>query len=223
MRQTQVFTKTNKTVPADEAALNAKLLIQAGYIYKQMAGAYVFLPLGKRVLDKIVQIVREEMNAIGGNELSMTALQPQEPWEASGRWSEEAMDVWFKTELATGSTLGLAPTHEEPITQMMTRFISSYKDLPAYPYQFQIKFRNELRSKSGLMRGREFLMKDLYSFCRDRASHDQFYERITEAYHKVYERLGIGDITFKTFASGGSFFVNRHQINLKWRHIFWPD
>lgn len=212
MRQTQVFTKTNKTVPADEAALNAKLLIQAGYIYKQMAGAYVFLPLGKRVLDKIVQIVREEMNAIGGNELSMTALQPQEPWEASGRWSEEAMDVWFKTELATGSTLGLAPTHEEPITQMMTRFISSYKDLPAYPYQFQIKFRNELRSKSGLMRGREFLMKDLYSFCRDRASHDQFYERITEAYHKVYERLGIGDITFKTFASGGSFSKYSHEF-----------
>lgn len=212
MRQTQVFTKTNKTVPADEAALNAKLLIQAGYIYKQMAGAYVFLPLGKRVLDKIVQIVREEMNAIGGNELSMTALQPQEPWEASGRWSEEAMDIWFKTQLATGATLGLAPTHEEPITQMMTRFISSYKDLPAYPYQFQNKFRNELRSKSGLMRGREFLMKDLYSFCRDRDSHDKFYEQITEAYHKVYERLGIGDITFKTFASGGSFSKYSHEF-----------
>lgn len=212
MRQTQVFTKTSKTVPADEAALNAKLLIQAGYIYKQMAGAYVFLPLGKRVLDKIVQIIREEMNAIGGNELSMTALQPQEPWEASGRWSEEAMDVWFKTELATGSTLGLAPTHEEPITQMMTRFISSYKDLPAYPYQFQIKFRNELRSKSGLMRGREFLMKDLYSFCQDRDSHDKFYEQITEAYHRVYERLGIGDITFKTFASGGSFSKYSHEF-----------
>lgn len=212
MRQTQVFTKTNKNVPADEAALNAKLLIQAGYIYKQMAGAYVFLPLGKRVLDKIVQIVREEMNAIGGNELSMTALQPQEPWEASGRWSEEAMDVWFKTELATGTTLGLAPTHEEPITQMMTRFIASYKDLPAYPYQFQIKFRNELRSKSGLMRGREFLMKDLYSFCRDRDSHDKFYEQITEAYHRVYDRLGIGDVTFKTFASGGSFSKYSHEF-----------
>lgn len=212
MRQTQVLTKTNKNVPADEAALNAKLLIQAGYIYKQMAGAYVFLPLGKRVLDKIVQIIREEMNAVGGNELSMTALQPQEPWEASGRWSEEAMDVWFKTELATGATLGLAPTHEEPITQMMTRFIASYKDLPAYPYQFQIKFRNELRSKSGLMRGREFLMKDLYSFCRDRDSHDKFYEQITEAYHRVYDRLGIGDVTFKTFASGGSFSKYSHEF-----------
>ena len=212
MRQTQVFTKTNKTVPADEAALNAKLLIQAGYIYKQMAGAYVFLPLGKRVLDKIVQIVREEMDAIGGNELSMTALQPQEPWEASGRWSDEAMDIWFKTELATGATLGLAPTHEEPITQMMTRFISSYKDLPAYPYQFQTKFRNELRSKSGLMRGREFLMKDLYSFCRDRETHDAFYEKISEAYHRVYERLGIGEITFKTFASGGSFSKYSHEF-----------
>lgn len=212
MRRTQVFTKTNKTVPADETALNAKLLIQAGYVYKQMAGVYAFLPLGKRVLDKIVQIIREEMNAIGGNELSMTALQPAEPWKASGRWSEEAMDVWFKTDLASGSTLGLAPTHEEPITQMMTRYIASYKDLPAYPYQFQIKFRNELRAKSGLMRGREFLMKDLYSFCRDREAHDEFYAQITEAYHRIYERLGLGDITFKTFASGGSFAKYSHEF-----------
>lgn len=212
MKQTELFTKTNKTVPADEAALNAKLLIQAGYIYKQMAGVYTFLPLGKRVLDKIVQIIREEINAIGGNELSMTALQPQEPWEASGRWSEEAMDVWFKTQLASGSTLGLAPTHEEPITQMMTRFISSYKDLPVFPYQFQTKFRNELRAKSGLMRGREFLMKDLYSFCRDRDEHEAFYDRVIGAYDKIYQRLGIGEITFKTFASGGSFSKYSHEF-----------
>lgn len=212
MKQTELFTKTNKTVPADEAALNAKLLIQAGYIYKQMAGVYTFLPLGKRVLDEIVQIIREEINAIGGNELSMTALQPQEPWEASGRWSEEAMDVWFKTQLASGSTLGLAPTHEEPITQMMTRFISSYKDLPVFPYQFQTKFRNELRAKSGLMRGREFLMKDLYSFCRDRDEHEAFYDRVIGAYDKIYQRLGIGEITFKTFASGGSFSKYSHEF-----------
>ena len=122
------------------------------------------------------------------------------------------MDVWFKTRLANGSELGLAPTHEEPITKMMRGFIASYKDLPCYPYQFQIKFRNELRSKSGLMRGREFLMKDLYSFSRNRAEHDEFYEIISQAYGRIYERLGIGDITYKTFASGGSFSKYSHEF-----------
>jgi prolyl-tRNA synthetase len=170
------------------------------------------LPLGKRVLDKIMQIIREEMNAIGGNELSMTALQQKDVWEASGRWSDEVMDVWFKTTLANGTELGLAPTHEEPLTRLMKSFISSYKDLPVYPYQFQIKFRNELRSKSGLMRGREFWMKDLYSFSRTQEEHDAFYEKATEAYHKVYTRLGLGDITYKTFASGGSFSKYSHEF-----------
>ncbi len=212
MRYSKMFATTKKEVPADEHALNAKLLIQAGYIDKQMAGVYAFLPMGKIVLDKIVQIIREEMNAIGGEEISMTALQSKEPWEATDRWSDDVMDVWFKTKLANGSDLGLAPTHEEPLTKLMKRFINSYKDLPAYPYQFQTKFRNELRSKSGLMRGREFLMKDLYSFSLNREDHDRFYEVITEAYHKCYERLGIGDITYKTFASGGSFSQFSHEF-----------
>lgn len=212
MRVSQLFTKTTKNVPADETAKNAQLLIQAGFINKEMAGVYSFLPLGKRVLDNIVQIIREEMNALGGNEISMTALQSSEPWEASGRWSDDVMDVWFRTKLATGAELGLAPTHEEPLTVVMKRFISSYKDLPAYPYQFQIKFRNELRSKSGLMRGREFLMKDLYSFSRDRDAHEVFYENAALAYDKVFERLGIGDITYKTFASGGSFSKYSHEF-----------
>ena len=211
MRLSNLFTKTSKTAPADEVAKNAQLLIRAGFVYKEMAGVYAYLPLGKRVLEKIIQIVREEMNAVGGNEISLTALQHKEAWEASGRWSDEVMDVWFKTKLATGTELGLAPTHEEPLTRLMKNYISSYKDLPVYPYQFQIKFRNELRSKSGLMRGREFWMKDLYSFSRDQEEHDKFYELISKAYDKVYSRLGLGDITYKTFASGGSFAKYSHE------------
>lgn len=212
MRVSHLFTKTSKTAPADEVAKNAQLLIRAGFVHKEFAGVYTYLPLGKRVLEKVTQVVREEMNAIGGNEISLTALQQKDVWEASGRWSDEVMDVWFKTKLANGTDLGLAPTHEEPLTKLMKNFISSYKDLPVYPYQFQIKFRNELRSKSGLMRGREFWMKDLYSFSRTQAEHDAFYEVISAAYERVYERLGLGDITYKTFASGGSFSKYSHEF-----------
>lgn len=212
MRVSQLFTKTSKTAPADEVSKNAQLLIRAGFVYKEMAGVYTYLPLGKRVLDKIIQIIREEMNSVGGNEISLTALQQKDVWEASGRWSDEVMDVWFKTKLASGAELGLAPTHEEPLTKLMKNFVSSYKDLPVYPYQFQIKFRNELRSKSGLMRGREFWMKDLYSLSRTQEEHDAFYEKISEAYGRVYARLGLGDITYKTFASGGSFAKYSHEF-----------
>ncbi len=208
----KLFTRTLRDAPADEVAKNAQLLIRAGFVYKEMAGVYTYLPLGKRTLEKIIQIIREEMNAVGGNEVSMTALQPKDVWEASGRWSDDVMDVWFKTKLATGADVGLAPTHEEPLTQLMKNYIASYKDLPVYPYQFQIKFRNELRSKSGLMRGREFWMKDLYSFSRSVDEHDEFYEKISTAYDKVYERLGIGGITYKTFASGGSFSKYSHEF-----------
>jgi prolyl-tRNA synthetase len=212
MKSSQLFTRTSKTIPADETSRNAQLLIQAGFVHKEMAGVYAFLPLGKRVLDNIVQIIREEMNAIGGQEVSLTALQNKDVWEASGRWSDEVIDVWFRTKLANGSELGLAPTHEEPLTNLMKQFVSSYNDLPAQPYQFQTKFRNELRSKSGLMRGREFMMKDLYSFNVDKQSHETFYELTAEAYKKVFERLGIGDITYKTFASGGSFSKYSHEF-----------
>lgn len=212
MKATQLFTKTSKTAPGDETAKNAQLLIKAGFIDKQMAGVYTYLPLGKLVLENITQIIREEMNSVGGNEISLTALQPKDVWEASGRWDDKVMDVWFKTKLANGSELGLAPTHEEPLTQLMKRFINSYKDLPVFPYQFQIKFRNELRSKSGLMRGREFWMKDLYSFSKNKEEHESFYELISEAYNRVYSRLGIGDITYKTFASGGSFSKYSHEF-----------
>ncbi len=212
MRITKLFTKTLKNAPADEVAKNAQLLIRAGYVYKEMAGVYAYLPLGKKVLENIIQVIREEMNAVGGNEISLTALQPSEVWQTSGRWDDNVMDVWFKTKLANGSELGLAPTHEEPLTKLMKNYIRSYKDLPVYPYQFQIKFRNELRSKSGLMRGREFWMKDLYSFSRTQEEHDAFYEQISEAYNRVFQRLGLGDSTFKTFASGGSFAKFSHEF-----------
>ncbi len=212
MRVTNLFTKTLKQAPADEVAKNAQLLIRAGFIYKEMAGVYTYLPLGKRVLENIVQIIREEMNAIGGNEISLTALQGSEVWKTSGRWDDAVMDVWFKTKLANGTELGLAPTHEEPLTKLMKSYIHSYKDLPVYPYQFQIKFRNELRSKSGLMRGREFWMKDLYSFSRNEQEHEMFYERTAEAYMRIFDRLGLGEGTFKTFASGGSFAKFSHEF-----------
>jgi len=212
MRVSKLFTKTSKNLPADEVSKNAQLLIRAGYIYKEMAGVYTYLPLGKLVLDKIIQIIREEMNAVGGNEMSLTALQQKDSWVSSGRWDDQVMDVWFKTKLANGSEVGLAPTHEEPLTKIMKNFIHSYKDLPAYPYQFQIKFRNELRSKSGLMRGREFWMKDLYNFSRNRDEHEKFYELMIQAYNNIFSRLGIGDITYKTFAGGGSFSKYSHEF-----------
>ena len=205
MKLSQTFTKTAKTAPADEVSESAKLLIRAGYIYKEMAGVYDFLPLGLKTLENIMQIIREEMNAIGGQELRMTALQPRDAWEASGRWSDDVMDVWFKTKLNAGGEVGLGCTHEEPLTRLMKSYISSYKDLPVYAYQFQTKFRNELRAKSGIMRTREFMMKDLYSFSKDREQHDEFYEKCAESYKKIFNRLGIGNDTFRTFASGGAF------------------
>lgn len=212
MRRSNLFVKTMREAPADEVAKNAQLLIRAGFVYKEMAGVYTYLPMGKKVLDNIIRVIREEMDAIGGNEVSMTALQAKETWEASGRWDDNVLDVWFKTKLASGAELGLAPTHEEPLTKLMKTYIESYKDLPAYPYQFQIKFRNELRSKSGLMRGREFWMKDLYSFSRNRDDHDRYYETVSQAYEKIFARLGLGDITYKTFASGGSFSKYSHEF-----------
>ena len=205
MKLSQSFTKTTKTAPADEVSNSAKYLLRAGYIYKEMAGVYDYLPLGMRTLDKIMNVIREEMNAIGGQELRMTSLQPKDAWEASGRWDDKVMDVWFKTKLNAGGELGLAPTHEEALTHLMKSYISSYKDLPCYIYQFQTKFRNELRAKSGIMRTREFMMKDLYSFSKNREEHEKFYETVAASYLKIFERLGIGDSTFRTFASGGSF------------------
>ncbi len=205
MYQSKLFTKTRKEAPKDEVSKNAQLLIKAGYINKEMAGVYDYLPLGLKVLKKIENIIREEMNAIGGQEIMMTTLQDPELWKKSGRWDDEVVDNWFKSKLATGTDIGIANTHEEPITNMLTHFLNSYKDFPIYVYQFQNKFRNELRAKSGIMRCREFLMKDLYSFSLNEEDFRMFYEKCAEAYLRIFTRCGIGDITFRTVAAGGSF------------------
>ncbi|QQS26704.1 prolyl-tRNA synthetase [bacterium] len=205
MRVSQLFTKTSKNLPADETAKNAQLLIQAGYIHKEMAGVYTFLPLGLRVLENIKRVVREEMNAVGGQEVQMTVLQPRELFEKTDRWSDDKVDNWFKTKLVNGTELGMGLTHEEPIVDMLSSYINSYRDLPVLVYQIQTKFRNELRAQAGLLRGREFMMKDMYSFARNQEEHAAIYERVAEAYISVYERLGIGDITYRTYADGGIF------------------
>jgi len=205
MKLSHLFTKTSKTAPADETARNAQLLIQAGYIHKEMAGVYAYAPLGLMVLENIKQIVREEMNAIGGQEVMMTALQPRELWEKTDRWDDKKVDNWFKTKLANGSELGVGLTHEEPIVDLLSNYVNSYKDLPIFVYQIQTKFRNELRAKSGLLRGREFIMKDMYSLARTQDEHEELYEKAAEAYMRVYSLLGLGDITFRVKADGGIF------------------
>lgn len=212
MKQSKLFTKTSKTLPKDEISINSQLLLKSGFIDKEIAGVYSFLPLGHRVLNKIINIIREEMNAIDGQEILLTALQSPQTWEPTDRWDDAKMDVWFKTELKNGSKLGLAPTHEEPLTKLMKKFITSYKDLPAYAYQFQTKFRNETRAKSGILRTREFIMKDLYSFCRDQNELDTYYERAKNAYIKIFDRLGLGEITYVTYASGGTFCKFSHEF-----------
>ncbi|OGC88563.1 prolyl-tRNA synthetase [Candidatus Adlerbacteria bacterium RIFOXYC1_FULL_48_26] len=212
MKQSHLFTKTRREAPKDEVSKNAQLLIRAGYIHKEMAGVYDFLPLGLRTFEKVLNVIREEMNKIGGVELHLSALQNPETWAKTDRWSDENVDAWFKTKLKNGAELGLGFTHEEPLTALMTEQISSYKDLPVYAYQFQSKFRNEERAKSGLMRTREFVMKDLYSFSKDEAEHTKFYEQSSDAYGRVFERVGLGDTTFKTFASGGSFSKYSHEF-----------
>ncbi len=212
MKQSQLFTRATKEIPAGEQAKNAQLLIRSGYVHKDMAGVYSYLPLGLRVLNNVMQIIREEMNAIGGQELFLTALQGQDVWQTTDRWSDEASDVWFRTELKNGTKLGLGWTHEEPITNLMKNHIRSYRDLPAAAYQFQTKFRNELRAKSGIMRSREFIMKDLYSFSLNKDQHDAFYEESKQAYLNVFDRCGIGEKTYVTFASGGAFSKYSHEF-----------
>ncbi len=212
MRQSQLFTKTRREAPSDEVSKNAQLLIRAGYIHKEMAGVYDLLPLGLRTFNNIIEIIRTEMNKIGGVELSLSALQNPEVWKKSGRWGSENVDSWFTTELRAGGEVGLGFTHEEPLTALMREQISSYRDLPVYAYQFQTKFRNEERAKSGLMRTREFVMKDLYSFSKDSASHDAFYQEVSDAYERIFAHVGLGEKTYKTFASGGSFSKYSHEF-----------
>lgn len=212
MRRTNLFVKTFRDAPADEVARNAQLLIRAGFVYKVMAGVYAYTPLGLRVLENIKQIVREEMNNVHGQELIMTNLQRKETWEVTDRWSDENVDVWFKTKLQDDTELGLAWSHEEAIMEMMQQYVKSYKDLPQSVYQFQTKLRNELRAKSGIMRGREFVMKDMYSLHATEEDCDAYYDKVMGAYETIYERLGLGSDTFVTFASGGAFTKFSHEF-----------
>ncbi|OGI60087.1 prolyl-tRNA synthetase [Candidatus Nomurabacteria bacterium RIFCSPHIGHO2_01_FULL_37_25] len=219
MRQSKLFTKTRREIPADEVSKNAQLLIRGGFINKEMAGVYDYLPLGLLVLKKIENIIREEMNAIGGQEVLMSTLQRPELWERTDRWDDNKLP-WFKTNLRVDADhdkgrskeLGLATTHEEPVSNMLEQFISSYKNLPFSLYQFQTKFRNEVRARSGIIRTREFIMKDLYSFSKDEKEHEKFYEQVKEAYKNIFKRTGIGHLTYLTFASGGAFSKFSHEF-----------
>ena len=205
MLQSKLFTKTKKEAPKDEVSKNAILLSRAGYIHKEMAGVYSFLPLGLRVINKLKKIITDEMNGLGSHELIMSTLQDKEIWKITDRWDDEKVDVWFKSELKNGNEVGFGWSHEEPITNMVKSFVSSYQDLPIYVHQYQNKLRNETRAKSGIMRCREFIMKDMYSYCMTEKQHMDFYQKTTEAYMNVYKKVGLGNITYVTSASGGVF------------------
>ena len=211
MRQSELFTKTNKTAPKDEEATNAKLLIRAGFVDKVMAGVYTFLPLGWRVFKKIENIIRQEMVELGGQEILRPTLHPQTLWEKPGRW--DTYDSLFKFQsFYSKNDYALGPTHEEIISPLMGKFILSYKDLPKYAFQIQNKFRDEPRVKSGLLRGREFFMKDLYSFHKDESDLDEYYEKAKKSYQKIFSSVGLGKLTYLTFASGGTFSKYSHEF-----------
>lgn len=212
MRRSNLFVKTRHQAPADEVGKSAQLLIRAGFVHKDSAGVYALLPFGLFTIDRIKKIVREEMNALNSAEILMTSLQRKELWSKTDRWDDKKVDVWFKSKLQNGTEVGLAWSHEEPIGDMMREFVASYRDLPKSVYQFQNKLRNELRAKTGVMRSREFIMKDMYSFARSNEEHQKFYDETIEAYHRVFKRLGIGDITYLTFASGGAFTQFSHEF-----------
>lgn len=212
MRQSELGFKTRREAPKDEVARNAQLLIRAGFVHKELAGVYSLLPLGVLTLEKINSLLRQEMASVGALEVSLSALQDPAIWQMTGRWSPEAVDVWFKTELKTGTAVGLGFTHEEPLTNLLKEHVQSYRDLPLALYQIQTKFRNELRAKSGLIRCREFLMKDLYSFHATTKDHDEFYYRVQAAYQRIFAAVGLGEKTYLTFASGGAFSKYSHEF-----------
>ncbi len=205
----QLLSKTSKQVPRDEIAINSKLLIRAGFIDKVAAGIYTFLPLGQRVIDKISAIVREEMNAIGGQEVVMPVLHPRSNWEKTGRW--KGFDVLYKVK-GHGGEFAMGPSHEEIVVPLTQKFVSSYQDLPKYVYQIQTKFRDEPRAKSGLLRGREFLMKDLYSFHTTKEDFEKYYQKAIDAYKKVFDKCGLK--TILTVASGGTFSKFSHEFQV---------
>lgn len=212
MKQSQLFTKTLKEAPKDEKSINAQFLLRGGFIYKEMAGAYTYLPLGLRVLRKIEEIIREEMENIGAEELLMSIFQPKKIWEETGRWSKEIGEVMYKCK-ENGKDIGLGPTHEEMITDIVRNFIKSFKDLPRALFQIQTKFRKEPRARSGLLRGREFDMKDLYSFHKSEEDFKKYYEKVKKSYLKILKRCGLEAIV--TEASGAGFikdFTHEFQV-----------
>jgi prolyl-tRNA synthetase len=209
MKFTEGGIKTLRTV--NEPSKNAELLLKGGFIDQLSAGVYTYLPLGIRVLHKIEDIIRDEMNRAGGQEILMPVLQPKENWLRTGRW--DTLDVLYKFKSFYSKTeLALGPTHEEVVAPLAKKYVNSYKDLPLYLYQIQTKFRDEKRPKSGLLRGREFLMKDLYSFHTSEEDLDRYYEVMASSYHNIFERCGLGGITYYTFASGGSFSKYSHEF-----------
>ena len=210
MRYSKLFGKTIKDAPKDEISLNSKLLTRGGFIRREVAGVYNYLPLGIRVLNKISNIAREEMNAIGGQELLLSSLQNKQSWEKTGRW--KSFDALFKIKSVLENEYPLGPTHEEVIVPLAKQFINSYKDLPLSVYQIQTKFRDEKRAKSGILRGREFLMKDLYSFHADEKDFNNYYEKAKKAYKKVFGRVGLNAI--ETQASGGAFSKASHEYQV---------
>lgn len=211
MKQSQFFIKTLKQAPKDEKSINAQFLIRAGFIDKLMAGVYSYLPLGWRVLKKIENIIRQEINAINGQEVLLPALHPRENWEKTNRWQYEEM---FKLKNRAEKDFSLGWTHEEIITPLVKKFVQSYRDLPVYIYQIQTKFRDELRSKSGLLRGVEFIMKDLYSFHCDEKSLDRYYEKVKKTYFRIFKKCGLGKQTILTLASGGTFSKYSHEFQV---------
>lgn len=210
MRMSNLFTKTSKSFPKDEQSVSAQLLIKAGYIDKVSAGVYTLLPLGYKVASKIIAVIRNEMESIGGQEIYMPGLVPKENWEKTGRWSD--LDVLFKLKGRDEKEYGLGASHEEIISPLAKKFTLSYKDLPFAVFQIQNKFRNELRAKSGVLRTREFLMKDLYSFHADEADLNEFYDKATRSYWNIFENLGIKNKTHFVYASGGTFAKYSHEF-----------
>jgi prolyl-tRNA synthetase len=205
VRYSRLFIPTLKEAPADAEAVSHKLMVRAGFVRQLAAGLYIYLPLGIRVMDKINRIIREEMNAIGGQEVSMPVLNPAEIWQQTGRW-DAIGDEMFRLKDRGGRDMCLAMTHEETMTWLAAHDLRSYRDLPQIWYQLQTKLRDEARPKSGVLRTREFTMKDSYSFDRDEEGLDKSYQLHLEAYKKIYSRCGIkfSVVQSETGMMGGS-------------------
>ncbi len=219
MKLTNFFYKAQREDPKDETSINAKFLIRAGFIDKLSGGIYTFLPLGFKVCEKIKNIIREEISLLGGQEIIMPAIHPKSNWEKTGRW-ETMTDLYKMPE----HNLALGPTHEEVVVPLAKKYIQTYRDLPEFNlqekqfpfslFQFQTKFRNELRVKSGLLRTKEFVMKDWYSFHKNEEDLDAFYEEVKKSYLRMFEKLGISENVYYTFASGGNFCQYSHEFQL---------